>query len=127
MCLDSRKGVKIANKNIGVYKVLFSNGETVFRNKEGVNNNKYKNNDFFDDMVKNKAIGFDEGFGFTVFRKKEVAKLYMNEVRRGYPFNFFIIIKEYKIPKGSKYEEGKIQECFVGGDLVAIRCEELIK
>ena len=128
MCIDRGKGVKIASKDIKVYKVLINNGSTIFRNEKAYElhfSKIGKYSEDFDNIIKNKAIGFDEGYGFTVFKSKEITKSYINEVKNNY--SLCLITREYKIPKGSKYEEGKIQECFVGGDLVAIRCEELIK
>ncbi|MBU0959555.1 MAG: hypothetical protein KKB31_06420 [Nanoarchaeota archaeon] len=129
MCIDRGKGVKIASKDIKVYKVLINNGSTIFRNEKAYElhfSKIGKYSEDFDNIIKNKAIGFDKGFGFTVFKSKKIALLYKDRVAM---YNFLpdLIIEEYKIPKGSRYESGKIQHGYIGSSLTTIRCEELIK
>jgi len=127
MCVIGRNRVKIAKKDIKVFKVLLKSGSPIFRNDKGIDpydTGEYKAD--FNDMIKKDAIGFDKGFGFTVFRSKTNASYYLLRVKQVYSyFGLELIVREYKIPKGSRYKEGNIKMGLIGYGLLAIRCERL--
>jgi len=131
MCVDNGKGVKIAEKDIVVIKVLLKSGSSIFRDEEGEDCGCFRVGEYltdFNDMIKKKAIGFNEGFGYTVFKLGADVKCYTDKIQQAYPIACLkFIVRKYKIPKGSRYEEGKIANNLLGSGLEAIRCEQLKK
>jgi len=126
MCIIGREAEK-ATRDIKVFKVLLKNGSTIFRNERGYEIRNIAIGDFtedFDTVVQNRAIGFDQGFGFSVFDDKINANHYIKDVTLEF-CKVRLQIKEYKIPKGSLYVRGEIEHGCVGEGLSAIRCKEL--
>ena len=129
MCIVNGKGVKIAEKDIVVIKVLLKSGSSIFRDEEGEGCGSFWVGKYltdFNDMIKKKAIGFNEGFGYTVFKLGADVKCYTDKIQQAYPIACLkFIVRKYKIPKGSRYEYGEIARGLIGGGLEAIRCEQL--
>jgi len=102
MCIVNGKGVKIAEKDIVVIKVLLKSGSSIFRDEEGKDCGYFWAGQYitdFNDMIRKKAIGFNEGFGFTVFKLGADVKYYTDKIfilERLPKINFFpeIIMKK---------------------------------
>ena len=127
MCIINGE-VQKAKRDIVVYKVLSENGGTIFRDNKGNEFAQQRIDEIemkdFDEVIQSKAVGFEKGFGFTVFKEWALADKYKAFVVPGIHRN--LQIKEYKIPKHSSYMKGIIDHSYWGGGMKAIRCEKLI-
>ena len=121
MCIVAEQ-VKVANKDIKVYKV-FTRGETPFRGIQGY--------EVFGDGIASltvwgvsqmKAHGFDLGYGYSAFLKRKNALTYQSILKMD-----CMSIEDFIIPKGTRYAIGKIGKSMPGQGLRAVRCEHLKK
>ena len=132
MCIIT-DDVEVATEDIKVYKVMIA-GETPFQGggKRGLGF------DTLGHVIRFKAKGFDDGFGYSAFPTEKQAKTYCNKLvnGRGQAPKWFNVnslnfrakkpdVVPLKIPKGSRYAGGKIEMGCYGAFLPALRCEKL--
>jgi len=127
MCITGKVGVQKAKRDIVVHKVLDESGNTIFRTGLGYEVRQAglgKATDNFDTIIEENAVGFNDGYGFTVFGAIKNAQKYKKLVTKDYLY-LRLQIKPYRIPKDSLYEKGVIDYNLIGDGLSAIRCEKL--
>ena len=130
MCLIKGEKVKIAKKDIPVWKVFeikHSEYLLLFRSVTGY---EYRNITTRDRLsaklslvIRNKSWGFDSGYGFHSFKNLNLATSYKESISRNGTRRY--AIKKLIIPEGTKYENGMIDYGLLGSGMIAIRSEYL--
>lgn len=131
MCLTNKSKVIVAEWDIPIYKVCYSNGPTailLFRNLDG-RESGYNTKSELHYCFGIPAHGFPE-FGYSSFESGELAKQYLCDVEKNvwtpsYLANkgLRITIHELLIPKESQYRVGNIRSDYVGAGLKAIQSQ----
>ena len=137
MCLESSNDVKVAQKDITVYKVVrrvCKDFRFLFRDINGIEvGSSYLVCENIDNVNEVAAVGFDDPKipkGYMTFDEFIYAKSYCIRVRRSPEHEDFasnMCIIRMTIPKGTRYQEGRIKSGYIGGMLPAIRSERLRK
>jgi len=127
MCLIESDNIKVAEENLRVFKIFASEPIGVFPEAEGVDKLKtlwrippFKRRLYIEEILSNHAVGFDNGFGYSCFRDKRQAQLYEEALPA------YVVVKELRIPKGSRYRIGKIVQGELGTGLTMCQAERLM-
>ena len=138
MCIESTELIRVATRNIVVYKCVlkkyvpdnrwgdFTSHEysTIFRDFDGYTIYYNHNSPLITlDKLYN-SVGFAGGYGFHSFSTVQLAKEYGYGCLILEPKSI-AILKGY-IPKNSKYQRGKIDKHYYGAGLRAIRSEKIV-